>query len=24
NTARNKIETYLAGALKSDRPTHTM
>ena len=23
-TARNKIETYLAGALKSDRPTHTM
>ena len=22
--ARNKIETYLAGALKSDRPTHTM
>lgn len=22
NTARNKIETYLAGALKSDRPTH--
>jgi type IV pilus assembly protein PilZ len=21
--ARNKIETYLAGALKSDRPTHT-
>ena len=23
NTARNKIETYLAGALKSDRPTHT-
>ena len=21
---RNKIETYLAGALKSDRPTHTM
>ena len=21
NTARNKIETYLAGALKSDRPT---
>ncbi|WP_349617866.1 PilZ domain-containing protein [Azotobacter salinestris] len=24
NVARNKIETYLAGALKSDRPTHTM
>ena len=24
NTARNKIETYLAGALKSDRATHTM
>lgn len=24
NTARNRIETYLAGALKSDRPTHTM
>ncbi|MDE1166367.1 MAG: PilZ domain-containing protein [Pseudomonas sp.] len=24
NTARNKIETYLAGAIKSDRPTHTM
>ncbi len=22
--ARNKIETYLAGSLKSDRPTHTM
>ena len=22
--ARNKIETYLAGALKSDKPTHTM
>lgn len=22
--ARNKIEAYLAGALKSDRPTHTM
>ncbi len=21
---RNKIETYLAGALKSDKPTHTM
>lgn len=21
---RNKIETYLAGALQSDRPTHTM
>ena len=21
---RNKIETYLAGALKADRPTHTM
>ena len=24
NTARSKIETYLAGALQSDRPTHTM
>lgn len=24
STARSKIETYLAGALKSDRPTHTM
>ena len=23
-TARNKIETYLAGALHADRPTHTM
>lgn len=23
-TARNKIETYLAGALKADRPTHTL
>ncbi len=23
-TARNKIETYLAGALESDRTTHTM
>ena len=23
-TARNKIETYLAGALEADRPTHTM
>jgi len=23
-TARNKIETYLAGALKAERPTHTM
>ena len=23
-TARNKIEGYLAGALQSDRPTHTM
>ena len=22
--ARNKIEAYLAGALKADRPTHTM
>lgn len=22
--AKNKIETYLAGILKSDRPTHTM
>ena len=22
--ARNKIETYLAGVLKSERPTHTM
>lgn len=24
NTAVNKIETYLAGSLTSDRPTHTM
>lgn len=24
NSARNQIETYLAGSLKSDRPTHTM
>ena len=24
NSARSKIETYLAGALQSDRPTHTM
>ena len=24
DTARKKIETYLAAALKSDRPTHTM
>ena len=24
DTARNKIETYLAGAIKSDRMTHTM
>ena len=24
NNVRNKIETYLAGALESDRPTHTM
>ena len=24
NTARSRIETHLAGALKSDRPTHTM
>lgn len=24
DAARNKIETYLGGALKSDRPTHTM
>lgn len=24
NSARNQIETHLAGALKSDRPTHTM
>ena len=24
NAVRNKIETYLAGALKSDRSTHTM
>lgn len=24
NIARNKIETFLAGALKSDRMTHTM
>jgi len=23
-TAKNKIETYLAGSLNSDRPTHTM
>lgn len=23
-TARKKIETYLAGALKSEKPTHTM
>ena len=23
-SVRNKIETYLAGALQSDRPTHTM
>lgn len=23
-SARNKIETYLAGTLKSDRPTHTL
>ena len=23
-TARSKIESYLAGALKSDRPTHTL
>ena len=23
-TARNKIETYLAGALEADRPTHTL
>ena len=23
-TAKNKIEAYLAGALGSDRPTHTM
>jgi type IV pilus assembly protein PilZ len=23
-TTRNKIETYLAGALQADRPTHTM
>jgi len=23
-TARSKIEAYLAGALKSDRPTHTL
>jgi len=23
-TAKNKIETYLAGALSSDRPTHSM
>jgi type IV pilus assembly protein PilZ len=22
--AKNKVETYLAGALQSDRPTHTM
>lgn len=24
NSARNQIDTHLAGALKSDRPTHTM
>lgn len=24
NTAQRKIETYLAGSLESDRPTHTM
>jgi type IV pilus assembly protein PilZ len=24
NTAVNKIETYLAGMLSSDKPTHTM
>ncbi|MFH7572380.1 pilus assembly protein PilZ, partial [Pseudomonas syringae pv. tagetis] len=24
NTARNLFETHLVGALKSDRPTHTM
>lgn len=24
DTASNKIETYLAGSLDSDRPTHTM
>jgi type IV pilus assembly protein PilZ len=24
NTAINKIETYLAGMLSSDKPTHTM
>jgi type IV pilus assembly protein PilZ len=24
NTAVSKIETYLAGSLESDRPTHTM
>ncbi len=24
NTASNKIETYLAGTLDSDRPTHTL
>jgi type IV pilus assembly protein PilZ len=24
NTVVGKIETYLAGALSSDRPTHTM
>ena len=23
-TTRNRIENYLAGALESDRPTHTM
>lgn len=23
-TARNKIETYLAGALQAERPTHTL
>ena len=24
NGARNKIETHLAGAISSDRPTHTL
>lgn len=24
DTIKNKIETYLAGSLKSDRPTHTL
>lgn len=24
DSARNKIETYLAGSISSDRPTHTM